>query len=209
MLFLLFVFFSILNIILLEESEYKCKTSDIDREVEIGDEITLCLHSYKQKLKVGYKLKVDEYSIITIKNGFLQFANDSISNGTPTPTPPRVSKYRRMRIEPNSEPNNETKENSTTVIKTDVNTIVTTEGIINETNGTSIITEGIINETNGTSIITEETQSENITTTDIVNDTNSDEILEDDPKDLEKFIAQIGDKITKYPTVIYIYYLIH
>ena len=195
MLFLLFVFFSILNIILLEESEYKCKTSDIDREVEIGDEITLCLHSYKQKLKVGYKLKVDEYSIITIKNGFLQFANDSISNGTPTPTPPRVSKYRRMRIEPNSEPNNETKENSTTVIKTDVNTIVTTEGIINETNGTSIITE--------------ETQSENITTTDIVNDTNSDEILEDDPKDLEKFIAQIGGKITKYPTVIYIYYLIH
>lgn len=195
MLFLLFVFFSIFNIILLEESEYKCKTSDIDREVEIGDEITLCLHSYKQKLKVGYKLKVDEYSIITIKNGFLQFANDSISIGTPTPTPPRVSKYRRMRIEPNSEPNNETKENSTTVIKTDVNTIVTTEGIINETNGTSIITE--------------ETQPENITTTDIVNDTNSDEILEDDPKDLEKFIAQIGGKITKYPTVIYIYYLIH
>ena len=195
MLFLLFVFFSIFNIILLEESEYKCKTSDIDREVEIGDEITLCLHSYKQKLKVGYKLKVDEYSIITIKNGFLQFANDSISNGTPTPTPPRVSKYRRMRIEPNSEPNNETKENSTTVIKTDVNTIVTTEGIINETNGTSIITE--------------EAQPENITPTDIVNDTNSDEILEDDPKDLEKFIAQIGGKITKYPTVIYIYYLIH
>ena len=48
----------------------KCKPSDTEGEVEIGDEVTLCLHVPELKKKVAFKLKVDEHSVISIENGF-------------------------------------------------------------------------------------------------------------------------------------------
>jgi hypothetical protein len=53
---------------------YKCTPSDTEGEVEIGDEVTLCLHIPEQKKKVVFKLKVDEHSVISIENGFNKIA---------------------------------------------------------------------------------------------------------------------------------------
>ena len=53
---------------------YKCKPSDTEGEVEIGDEVTLCLHVPELKRKVAFKLKVDEHSVISIENGFNKIA---------------------------------------------------------------------------------------------------------------------------------------
>ena len=53
---------------------YKCKPSDTEGEVEIGDEVTLCLHVQEQKKKVAFKLKVDEHTVISIENGFNKIA---------------------------------------------------------------------------------------------------------------------------------------
>ena len=58
------------NYIYLSTENYKCKASDVNREIEIGDEVTLCIHSQKKGIKIAYKLKVDEYSIITMESGF-------------------------------------------------------------------------------------------------------------------------------------------
>ena len=71
--FLIFLIItSSFNYINLEDTSlpYKCKNSDINREIEIGDEVTLCIHSIEKNIKIAYKLKVDKYSIITIKNGY-------------------------------------------------------------------------------------------------------------------------------------------
>ena len=52
------------------DDKFKCKKEDVNREIEIGDEVTLCIHSKELNQKIAYKLKVDKYSIITIKGGF-------------------------------------------------------------------------------------------------------------------------------------------
>ena len=52
------------------QSIYKCKTKDTENKVEIGDEVTLCVHVTESRKKVAFKLKVDEYSVISIKKGF-------------------------------------------------------------------------------------------------------------------------------------------
>ena len=52
------------------DNKFKCKKEDVNREIEIGDEVTLCIHSKELNQKIAYKLKVDKYSIITIKGGF-------------------------------------------------------------------------------------------------------------------------------------------
>ena len=52
------------------DDKFKCKKEDVNREIEIGDEVTLCIHSIEKNIKIAYKLKVDKYSIITIKGGF-------------------------------------------------------------------------------------------------------------------------------------------
>ena len=52
------------------QSVYKCKTKDTENKVEIGDEVTLCVHVTESRKKVAFKLKVDEYSVISIKKGF-------------------------------------------------------------------------------------------------------------------------------------------
>ena len=53
-----------------EDNVYKCRSSDTDEKVEIGDEVILCIHVPELKKKVAFKLKVDEYSAISIENGF-------------------------------------------------------------------------------------------------------------------------------------------
>ena len=52
------------------DDKFKCRKEDVNREIEIGDDVTLCIHSKELNQKIAYKLKVDKYSIITIKGGF-------------------------------------------------------------------------------------------------------------------------------------------
>ena len=64
----------LLSFISSDDIVYKCKPSDTEGEVEIGDEVTLCLHVPELKRKVAFKLKVDEHSVISIENGFNKIA---------------------------------------------------------------------------------------------------------------------------------------
>jgi len=80
---------------------YKCRTSDTEGEVEIGDEVALCLHVPELGKKVVFKLKVDEHTVISIENGFNKIA---------LPNEPGSSKMRLL-VEPDSseQPSNETR----------------------------------------------------------------------------------------------------
>ena len=66
----LFLLFSIFQYINLSLKDFNCRISDINRTIQIGDEVTLCLHSKELKRKVAFKLKVDEYTIVTINDGY-------------------------------------------------------------------------------------------------------------------------------------------
>ena len=90
-----------LSYISADDIVYKCKPSDTEGEVEIGDEVTLCLHVPELKKKVVFKLKVDEHSVISIENGFNKIAlsNEAVNSKT------------RLLVEPDQSenPSNETR----------------------------------------------------------------------------------------------------
>ena len=64
------IFLLLISLISTENIVYKCKSADTEDKVEIEDEVTLCIHIPELKKKVAFKLKVDEYSVISIENGF-------------------------------------------------------------------------------------------------------------------------------------------
>ena len=66
---ILILFISI-SLISAEDEKYKCKAEDSQKEVEIGDMIRLCLHIPDIDRKAVFKIEVDEYSVISIKNGY-------------------------------------------------------------------------------------------------------------------------------------------
>jgi hypothetical protein len=74
----------LLSFISSDDIIYKCKPSDTEGEVEIGDEVTLCLHVQEQKKKVAFKLKVDEHTVISIENGFNKIALPNESENSKT-----------------------------------------------------------------------------------------------------------------------------
>lgn len=167
LIFLLLI--SSFNFISSSAEEYKCKNEDINREIEIGDEVTICLHSKEKKKKIAYKLKVDKYSIITIEGGYNAF-KPAVTNSQPTRTlseDSQKSRFRNMIKEPD---NNE-----------------------GEAIPTTSITEP------KTTTISHKTSE--ISTTQVTEpEPDSSEIVEN-PDDKAKFVAQIGDKMTQYPSV--------
>ena len=62
--------FLLLSSISTNNNIYKCKSGDTTKNIEIGDEVTLCLHSLNFHKKVAFKLIVDEYTVISIEDGF-------------------------------------------------------------------------------------------------------------------------------------------
>ena len=48
----------------------KFKCTSPNHNLKVGDEVILCIHVPELKKKVAFKLKVDEYSAISIENGF-------------------------------------------------------------------------------------------------------------------------------------------
>ena len=111
---------------------YKCKSGDTTKNIEIGDEVTVCLHSLNFHKKVAFKLKVDEYTVISIEDGFSRLVKSKEEN----------SQFRRLNIR-------------------------------------NLIDENIEINNNQNSL----------------NDESSDDIFK------EEFISQIGNVITKFPSV--------
>ena len=184
--FLLIISFLIISLV---ESEFNCKKEDIDREIEIGDIVTLCIHSREKDTKVAYKLKVDEYSIITILGGYGNLTQNIKNNNVNSqPNQNYVeennSRYRRMKYESIGEGNNK-----------EIPKQVDDAGANIEESSTPLITNSITNNP-GVSDITD---ISNIT--DIVEP--SDEDLYD-PADKSRFLVQIGGIMTKYPSVIFL-----
>ena len=184
--FLLIISFLIISLV---ESEFNCKKEDIDREIEIGDIVTLCIHSREKNTKVAYKLKVDEYSIITILGGYGNLTQNIKNNNVNSqPNQNNVeennSRYRRMKYESIGEGNNK-----------EIPKQVDDAGANIEESSTPLITNSITNNP-GVSDITD---ISNIT--DIVEP--SDEDLYD-PADKSRFLVQIGGIMTKYPSVIFL-----
>ena len=187
--FLLIISFLIISLV---ESEYNCKKEDKDREIEIGDIVTLCIHSREQDTKVAYKLKVDEYSIITILGGYGNLTQNIKNNNVNSqPNQNYVeennSRYRRMKYESIGEGNNK-----------EIPKQVDDAGANIEESSTPLITNSITNNP-GVSDITDITDITNITN--IVEP--SDEDLYD-PADKSRFLVQIGGIMTKYPSVIFL-----
>ena len=187
--FLLIISFLIISLV---ESEFNCKKEDIEREIEIGDIVTLCIHSREKDTKVAYKLKVDEYSIITILGGYGNLTQNIKNNNVNSqPNQNNVeennSRYRRMKYESIGEGNNK-----------EIPKQVDDAGANIEESSTPLITNSITNNP-GVSDITNITNITNIT--DIVEP--SDEDLYD-PADKSRFLVQIGGIMTKYPSVIFL-----
>lgn len=184
--FLLIISFLIISLV---ESEYNCKKEDKDREIEIGDIVTLCIHSREQDTKVAYKLKVDEYSIITILGGYGNLTQNIKNNNVNSQqnqnnVEENNSRYRRMKYESIGEGNNK-----------EIPKQVDDAGANIEESSTPLITNSITNNPGVSDI------------TDIINITNvvepSDEDLYD-PADKSRFLVQIGGIMTKYPSVIFL-----
>ena len=151
--FLLILFFQYINS---SEDDFKCRTSDINKTIEIGDEVTLCLHSKELGKKIAYKIKVDEYTIVAINEGFKNLKPEE-QEDTPKDELENESKryLRRMLLEPNYENEEE---------KFSENDYLTAEN---------------------SSTPTEPEEEE----------------INDNPDDKSRIVAQIGDIITKYPSV--------
>ena len=187
--FLLIISFLIISLV---ESEYNCKKEDKDREIEIGDIVTLCIHSREQDKKVAYKLKVDEYSIITILGGYGNLTQNIKNNNVNSqPNQNNIeennSRYRRMKYESIGEGNNK-----------EIPKQVDDAGANIEESSTPLITNSITNNPGVSDI------------TDITNITNNTDIVEPsdedlyDPADKSRFLVQIGGIMTKYPSVIFL-----
>lgn len=187
--FLLIISFLIISLV---ESEYNCKKEDKDREIEIGDIVTLCIHSREQDKKVAYKLKVDEYSIITILGGYGNLTQNIKNNNVNSqPNQNNIeennSRHRRMKYESIGEGNNK-----------EIPKQVDDAGANIEESSTPLITNSITNNPGVSDI------------TDITNITNNTDIVEPsdedlyDPADKSRFLVQIGGIMTKYPSVIFL-----
>jgi hypothetical protein len=181
--------FLLINIFLIKNSsqdDFNCKKSDIDREIEIGDEVTLCIHSKEKKIKIASKLKVDEYSIVTIDGGFNNLAKEDTQESNSALRNNEEEKYeknksrRRMIIEPDN--NNNMNDNNPNTIKTDIKNTILIE----------TTTKTTIESTSSYTSINTQTQTQ-----------SQEEVEDTNPDDKSKIIAQIGDKITQYPSVIF------
>ena len=77
---ILFLFFIIIKCEEIEDNSdpinttsYECQDFDETIELEIGKEIILCIHIPELEQKIPFKIKVDEYSLLTINQGFSFF----------------------------------------------------------------------------------------------------------------------------------------
>lgn len=212
------IFIFLLSIISSDNNIYVCKTKDTEKKIEIGNDVTLCIHAVNLARKVAFKIKVDDYSVISIKDGFLNIINsiDKKDSETEKETNTRRLDNRNLLKEnylgingsSSNEISNDTfpedssiksegfptdlsTEGSSNIASNEITNILTSETTnISYQETTNIPTDisSIIPSSESTNIQTEETQSDN----------TSEEVIEEIK---EEFIGQIGNIRTKFPTV--------
>jgi hypothetical protein len=175
----LFLLFSIFQYINLSLKDFNCRYSDINRTIQIGDEVTLCLHSKELKRKVAFKLKVDEYTIVTINDGFEKLIPKETNNKANNEQENNNRRYRRRMV---YDPNNDEEGQKNIENIGENETITSSPAPAPETTSAP------------TTEITDAPTSE-----------PTEETIVDNPNDRAKIVAQIGDKITQYPGVINFY----
>ena len=197
--FLLLSFFQFIN---LSKKDFSCRNSDINRKIEIGDEVTLCLHSKELKRKVAFKLKVDEYTIVTISDGYEKLFPEE-KNTTNNEQESNNMRYRRRMVyDPNNgeEEQKNIEENELTTPSPP-----TTSAPIPTPPTTSAPTSSTTSAPTPSTTPAPTPTSNPTTITDIPTIEPTEEIIIDNPDDRSKIVAQIGDKITQYPGVINFY----
>ena len=169
---------------------YSCKPKDTEKKVEIGNDVTLCIHAVNLARKVVFKIKVDDYSVISIKEGFKKIVNAiGKDSETENETNMRRLDYRNLVKNDPQTINDLKNEEISNNLPSDIAPQQPSNTPYSET--TNILTNEVSNTptTNPTTNIKDdETQSDN----------SSDEITEEIK---EEFIGQIGNIRTKFPTV--------
>ena len=169
---------------------YSCKPKDTEKKVEIGNDVTLCIHAVNLARKVAFKIKVDDYSVISIKEGFKKIVNAiGKDSETENETNMRRLDYRNLVKNDPQTINDLKNEEISNNLPSDIEPQQPSNTPYSET--TNILTNEVSNTptTNPTTNIKDyETQSDN----------SSDEITEEIK---EEFIGQIGNIRTKFPTV--------
>ena len=182
------------------DDKFKCKKEDVNREIEIGDEVTLCIHSKELNQKIAYKLKVDKYSIITIKGGFEKLIPNMPDEDSKSKETDSI-RLRNLIYDSNVEDKrdnlgekgeNKDKENNEETLFDD-----------NENNDDSRL------------LTLEEEKEEEEEEKEKEGEGEEDEKGEEEEEkdeNVAKVIAQIGDKMTQYPSVsvifiIFIYFI--
>ena len=183
------------------DDKFKCKKEDVNREIEIGDEVTLCIHSKELNQKIAYKLKVDKYSIITIKGGFEKLIpnmpdEDSKSKETDS------MRLRNLIYDSNVEDKRD-------------NLGEKGENKDKENNEETLFDDNENNDDSRLLTLEEEKEEEEEKEKEGEGEGEEDEKGEEEEEkdeNVAKVIAQIGDKMTQYPSVsvifiIFIYFI--
>ena len=183
------------------DDKFKCKKEDVNREIEIGDEVTLCIHSKELNQKIAYKLKVDKYSIITIKGGFEKLIpnmpdEDSKSKETDS------MRLRNLIYDSNVEDKRD-------------NLGEKGENKDKENNEETLFDDNENNDDSRLLTLEEEKEEEEEKEKEKEGEGEEDEKGEEEEEkdeNVAKVIAQIGDKMTQYPSVsvifiIFIYFI--
>ena len=183
------------------DDKFKCKKEDVNREIEIGDEVTLCIHSKELNQKIAYKLKVDKYSIITIKGGFEKLIPNMPDEDSKSKETDSI-RLRNLIYDSNVEDKRD-------------NLGEKGENKDKENNEETLFDDNENNDDSRLLTLEEEKEEEEEKEKEGEGEGEEDEKGEEEEEkdeNVAKVIAQIGDKMTQYPSVsvifiIFIYFI--
>ena len=183
------------------DDKFKCKKEDVNREIEIGDEVTLCIHSKELNQKIAYKLKVDKYSIITIKGGFEKLIPNMPDEDSKSKETDSI-RLRNLIYDSNVEDKRD-------------NLGEKGENKDKENNEETLFDDNENNDDSRLLTLEEEKKEEEEEEKEGEGEGEEDEKGEEEEEkdeNVAKVIAQIGDKMTQYPSVsvifiIFIYFI--
>ena len=193
---IIFLFLFLLSLISTNNNVYRCKPNDTEKKIEIGNDVTLCIHAVNLARKVVFKIKVDDYSVISINDGFSNIVN-SINSETEKETNVRRLDNRNLLkendLQVNGSSSNETS-NESSYSSEEISHILSNEITTQQPSNIPYIETSYI----VTNIIPTNTPTTNIQADETQSDNSSDDITEEIK---EEFIGQIGNVRTKFPTV--------
>jgi hypothetical protein len=202
---------------------YTCKPTDTKNKVEIGNEVTLCLHAQSLKKKAAFKIKVDDYSVISINEGFSKLIKSIEQQSSETNTPSngrnldarkliKEGDYDVFPISSNKSPtltSSSDSPKSSSASQSSIPSSGSNSSQLPSSSSSSSSTSSSSQHPNSSSSSSSSSSqspssssssgSSSTPSEDINSDTSSEEITEEIK---EEFIGQIGNVRTKFPTVI-------